>query len=85
MLFLLNMEYGGALGRIRASVVRGDDELSCNVTRYTKLISNRLENIDGELHVEDEFVTANAGFSGTAETLGEVIIDGDGPTIENIY
>lgn len=60
MLFLLDTEYAGASGRIRASFVRDDDELLWHVVCCTALILTRLDNIDGAHPVKGESDTANA-------------------------
>lgn len=82
MLFLLDMEYAGALERIYASVFQDHDELLQNFAFCTALISARLENVDGAHSLAAVADTANAGFSGQAETSGEARIDRYESTVE---
>lgn len=65
----LDMKYVGALDRIRASVMRDNDELLCRVACRTALISVRLENVDGALLVKVKSSAANARSGTPAESL----------------
>lgn len=56
MLSSIDMGCASALERIRANVVRDDDELLWIVARCTALITTRLDNIGGALSVK-EWVT----------------------------
>lgn len=68
--------------RIRAKMVRNDDELLRNDIRRIALVSISLDKNGGAILLKGVSDTANAGSSRPAETSGVVTIDCDGPTME---
>lgn len=78
----LDMGYATALTRIRASVVRDNDELLWSVARCTTLISSRLDYTNGALPVKGKADTTNARSGRPAEISEEVTADRDELTVE---
>lgn len=71
MLCLLDVEYVIAMGKIRTSVVRSNDDVLSTVSRCTAIILTRLDKICMSLSVKGDSDTANAWSVGPVENLGE--------------
>lgn len=82
MLCSLDAEYANAVGKVRAKVLWDTHDVLWNVARCTAINLARLDKIGDLLPVEGESDKADAGFSGTVETLGEATINCEGPTVE---
>lgn len=61
--------------RIRANVLRDDNEFLCNVAHCTALISTCLDETAEALFVETESDTASAGSGRPVETVGAAAFD----------
>lgn len=70
MFFSLDVDHASTVGKVRADVVRDDNELLWNIARCTALISTFLDKIDEAFLVKAESASSNIGSVGPVETLG---------------
>lgn len=82
MLFSLDAEYARAVGKVRANVVRGNNDVLRNVAHRAASVSTRLHKMGEPLLMEVKFDTGNAESIGLARSSVGATTDSKEPTVE---